>query len=109
MRIRRSGSALQVCADLQRHHLDSLSWALVDAGWATTSRTCETIPLLRVVHPDLPLIRESITVHGHRWRLWFHDSSGRAIAPVSDLRRAVAAIGASLEPCSLAASHRDLV
>ncbi|WP_067481962.1 hypothetical protein [Actinomadura hibisca] len=107
MRIRRTGTAPQVCADLQRHHLDRLSWALVEAGWAVSFRSADLIPLMRVVQPAFPLVGESVTVHAHRWRLWFHDSSGRAIAPVSDLRRAVAGIGVSLAPCRPAASRRD--
>ncbi|MEV4255536.1 hypothetical protein AB0J52_20470 [Spirillospora sp. NPDC049652] len=103
MRIRRSADARVVRADLEDHHLGRLAWALAEHGWMTSTLPWERPRLLRVFHPLVPHIGETVTVRRQRGRLYFLDSSGHTLAHVTKLHRAVAGLDTRLEPCRLAA------
>ncbi|MFC5185739.1 hypothetical protein [Actinomadura harenae] len=103
MRIRRSAAGRAVRADVEDHHLGRLAWTLAEHGWMTSSRPWERPRLLRVFHPLVPHIGESVRVHRHRARLFFFDSSGHILGSVRRLERVVAGLDAQLEPCRLVA------
>ncbi|MEV5573288.1 hypothetical protein AB0L06_24860 [Spirillospora sp. NPDC052269] len=103
MRIRRSAGARAVRADVEDHHLGRLAWALAENGWMSSSRPWERPRLLRVYHPLVPHIGESVQVRRCRGRLFFFDSTGHVLGHVRKLERAVAGLDAQLEPCRVAA------
>jgi hypothetical protein len=83
--------------------LDRLASALGSAGYWCETRYLAVPSLLRVRHPALPVLGESVAAvpgpgaFGTRvW--WFRSSSGAFIAQCGDLRRAVEVIAGLLAP-----------
>jgi hypothetical protein len=84
-------------------HLDQLGWAIADTELVAVTRYAEAVPLLRVFHPALPCIGESVSVvptenAKRSWEWWFRLSDGRLIAECDDLNRAVGQILEALDP-----------
>ncbi|MFC4911751.1 hypothetical protein [Actinomadura gamaensis] len=103
MRIRRTAGAWPVRADVADRHLGRLAWALAERGWMTSSRAWERPRVLRVFHPIVSGVGESIQVRRRRGRLCFVDSSGNTLGRVARIGQVVDGIDVRLEPCRLAA------
>ncbi|MEW2353958.1 hypothetical protein [Spirillospora sp. NPDC029432] len=76
--------------------LEALGRALAEAGWRAVPRYDEIPVRLRIFHPTLPVVGETVSVTSERGGAWFRSSTGRPLAPCRDLPRAVAAINATL-------------
>ncbi|TDB85337.1 hypothetical protein [Actinomadura sp. 7K534] len=75
--------------------LDRLGAALAAAGWSVRLRYRP--PILHVYSQDAPHAGESVTVRtGPDGRAWFWSSTGRGLAPCSDIRGARAGVAALL-------------
>ncbi|MFB4314363.1 hypothetical protein [Actinomadura sp. 21ATH] len=72
--------------------LEALGQALAAAGWRAVPRYDEIPVRLRVFHPTLPVVGETVNVTSERTGPWFRSSTGRPLARCDDLPRAVAAI-----------------
>lgn len=84
-------------------HLEELGWAVAETELAAVARYAEAIPLLRVFHPSLPCIGESISavpVCGQNgsasW--WYRLSDGGLLAPCADPTCAVERLHEALAP-----------
>lgn len=78
-------------------HLDALGAELGRHGWSASLRFGRP-PLLRVCHPSLRGVGESVGVVSVDGEPWFWSSTGMLLAPCSDVRGARVAIGRGLGP-----------
>ncbi|WP_207939437.1 hypothetical protein, partial [Actinomadura darangshiensis] len=78
-------------------YLDELGAALGRKGWSASLRFGRP-PLLRVVHPSLRGVGESVAVVLVEGVPWFRASTGDLIGPCSDVRGARARIVRTLGP-----------
>ncbi|MFB4314757.1 hypothetical protein [Actinomadura sp. 21ATH] len=74
--------------------LDRLGWAVADTELVAVTRYAEAVPMLRVFHPKLPNVGESISAVPVRedgadpvW--WYRHSGGGRLAPCADPSRAL--------------------
>ncbi|MCP2336446.1 hypothetical protein [Actinomadura rupiterrae] len=109
MSIRAVRFAVPVTADVQDRHLGRLGRALAERGWTTTTPSASSGLWLRVFHPVIPRVGESVCVGRKRVRLYYYDSSGDVLGRVGDLPRVLAGIEARLEPCRRAADVRRMI
>ncbi|MFC9973215.1 hypothetical protein ACFVH6_20220 [Spirillospora sp. NPDC127200] len=82
-------------------YLDQLGWAVAKTELVAVTRYGQEIPLLRVFHPALSIVGESISAVPREdaesaW--WFRLSDGTYMAPCTDLPLAVSEIFRALEP-----------
>ncbi|MFI0350381.1 hypothetical protein [Actinomadura sp. 9N407] len=88
---------------LAAEHLDGLGWAIADTELVAVTRYAEAVPLLRVFHPKVPVVGESIIAAPAQeaqseavWWYWLPD--GSPLAPCTDLPRTVERIFEALDP-----------
>ncbi|WP_030169886.1 hypothetical protein [Spirillospora albida] len=80
-------------------HLEQLANALIKGGWRTRTDLGRIPAVVRVWHPDVPLIGDNVSVHpGPDGQPWFHSSTGVPVAPCNDVRRAASEVAALLRP-----------
>ncbi|MCP2336266.1 hypothetical protein [Actinomadura rupiterrae] len=103
MRIRRAPLGRRVRADVEDFHLGRLAWVLAERGWMSSSRAWERPRVLRVFHPLVSGVGESVQVRRRGGWLCFIDSSGNTLGRVRRLGPVVDGIDMRLEPCRLAA------
>lgn len=80
-------------------HLESLAADLTAHGLVCEVRDEERHTLLRVWHPSVPMVGESvraIPVGGRSQVWWFYDSSGQPVARCKDLPGSTCAVVARL-------------
>jgi hypothetical protein len=88
---------------LAAEHLDRLGWAIADTELVAVTRYAEAVPSLRVFHPKVPVIGESIIAASTQeaqgeavWWYWLPD--GSRLAPCTDLPRTLERIFKALDP-----------
>ncbi|GAA4096584.1 hypothetical protein GCM10022214_70390 [Actinomadura miaoliensis] len=81
-----------------RRHLNRLARVLRRHGWTAQLRHAEPRPLLRVFSESVPTIGESVTVAQAHGVCWYRASTGKWLAPCTEVERAANALGALLTP-----------
>jgi hypothetical protein len=96
---------------LAAEHLDLLGWVIADTDLTAVTRYAEVIPLLRVSHPALPCMGESVSAMpmpdgkgANVW--WFMLPIGGLLTPCSDLAGTVERLYTVLAPIFQAADGR---
>lgn len=83
--------------------LDRLGWAIADTELVAVTRYAEAVPLLRVFHPKLPMVGESISAlpgqeDGRDSEWWYRLPDGNGLAPCADLPRTIERLFEWLDP-----------
>ncbi|GAA2423254.1 hypothetical protein GCM10010191_39010 [Actinomadura vinacea] len=76
--------------------LQALADALATKSWSTTPLSHDGPVRLRVTHPYVPAVGETVSVMSQRFGPWFRASTGEPMAACSDIPGAVAYIERTL-------------